>query len=202
MAKRGLKKRWLLNTVAVIFALGMLCVIVVTAVFAAYYHNSVRADMEYRAKTTTDFFADYSNLEYEEYYRSCVQYATTFEQRNNLELQFINANGKMVTSSYGSWVGQAPTTSEIQLAMDSRAPQFFMGRDQWTGERIIAVSSPIIYSNGQVIGVLRYVTSTRLLDLQILKVFVCSVVILLLIMLIVIISGSYFMHSILDSTLR
>ena len=50
-------------------------------------------------------------------------------------------------------------------------------------KRIIAVSSPIIYSNGQVIGVLRYVTSTRLLDLQILKVFSCSMLILLLIML-------------------
>ena len=194
----GLKKRWLINTVAVVFALGMLCVITVTAVFSAYYHNSVRSDLQYRAETTTDFFADYSNLEYVEYYRSCIQYATTFEDRNNLELQFIDVKGRMVASSYGSWVGQAPTTSEIRLAMESRAPQSYIGRDERTGERIIAVSSPIIYSNGQVIGVLRYVTSTRLLDLQILKVFGYSMGTLILVMLIVFLTGGYYIRSILD----
>ena len=199
MAKRGgLKKRWLLNTVAVVFALGMLCVIVVTAVFSAYYHSNVQTDMRYRAETTTNFFDDYSNLDYGEYYQSCIQYATTFEDRNNLELQFIDANGRLVASSYGSWVGQAPTTSDISLAMESRGAQVFMGRDERTGERIIAVSSPIIHSNGQVIGVLRYVTSTRLIDLQILKVFGYSVGILLLVMLIVILSSGYYIRTILD----
>ena len=34
----------------------------------------------------------------------------------------------------------------------------------------MAVSSPMIYSNGEVIGVLRYVTSTRIVDLQIVLV--------------------------------
>lgn len=193
----GLQKRWLINTVAVVFALGMLCVIAVTAVFSAYYHSGLQSDMRYRAATTTDFFADYSDLDYGEYYQSCIHYAKTFEDRNDLELQFINADGRMVASSYGNWVGQAPTTSDIQLAMESRAPQPFIGRDERTGERIIAVSSPIIYSNGEVIGVLRYVTSTRLLDLQILKVFTYSVLILLLVMLIVILSSSYYIRTIL-----
>lgn len=198
MARRGsLQKRWLINTVAVVFALGMLCVIAVTLVFSAYYHSGIQADMRYRAETTSDFFADYSNLEYGEYYRSCIQYATTFEDRNNLELQFIDANGRLVASSYGNWVGQAPSTEDIRSAMDSRVPQSFIGRDELTDERIIAVSSPIIYSNGQVIGVLRYVTSTRLLDLQILKVFSCSMLILLLIMLVVILSSTYYIRTIL-----
>ena len=198
MARRGsLQKRWLINTVAVVFALGMLCVIAVTLVFSAYYHSGIQADMRYRAETTSDFFADYSNLEYGEYYRSCIQYATTFEDRNNLELQFIDANGRLVASSYGNWVGQAPSTEDIRSAMDSRVPQSFIGRDELTDERIIAVSSPIIYSNGQVIGVLRYVTSTLLLDLQILKVFSCSMLILLLIMLVVILSSTYYIRTIL-----
>ena len=194
----GLQKRWLINTVAVVFALGMLCVIAVTAVFSAYYHTGVQSDMRYRAESTTDFISDHSDLDYGEYYRTCIQYAKTFEDKNNLELQFIDINGRMVASSYGSWVGQAPTTLDIRSAMDSRGAQVFIGKDERTGERIIAVSSPIIYSNGQVIGVLRYVTSTRLLDLQILKVFTYSMGIFLAVMLIVILSSSYYIRTILE----
>jgi len=32
----GLKKRWLMNTVSIILALGLVCVLAVTASFAAY----------------------------------------------------------------------------------------------------------------------------------------------------------------------
>ena len=140
----GLRKRWLFNTVAVIFALGMICVLTVTAAFSAYYYSGIQSDMRYRAETTTDFFADYANLNYRDYYQSCINYAKTFEDRNDIELQFINAAGRMVASSYGSWVGKVPTTPEIQKAIISRIPEPFVGVDEQTGERIIAVSSPII----------------------------------------------------------
>ncbi len=194
----GLRKRWLVNTVAVIFVLGMVCVITVTAAFSAYYYSGVQSDMRYRAGTTTDFFADYVNLNYNEYYQSCINYAKTFEDRNAIELQFITADGRLVASSYGSWVGRVPTTEEIQKAMQSRVPEPYVGVDEQTGERIIAVSSPIIYSNGEVIGVLRYVTSTRKIDYQVVKIFFYSATVLLLVMAVVIISSNYYVHSILD----
>ena len=193
----GLRKRWLFNTVAVIFALGMICVLTVTAAFSAYYYSGIQSDMRYRAETTTDFFADYANLNYRDYYQSCINYAKTFEDRNDIELQFINAAGRMVASSYGSWVGKVPTTPEIQKAIISRIPEPFVGVDEQTGERIIAVSSPIIYSNGEVIGVLRYVTSTRLVDRQVVKIFFYSMTALLIVMVAVIISSNYYVHSIL-----
>ena len=41
----GLRRRWLLNTVGVIFALGMVCVLAVTASFAAYYYSNMESDM-------------------------------------------------------------------------------------------------------------------------------------------------------------
>ena len=33
----GLRRRWLLNTVGVVFALGLVCVMAVTASYATYY---------------------------------------------------------------------------------------------------------------------------------------------------------------------
>ena len=48
-------------------AIGLVCVLAVTAVFAAYYYTSMDSDLHYRARTTTDFFADYINQSYNEY---------------------------------------------------------------------------------------------------------------------------------------
>ena len=194
---KGLRRRWLLNTMGVVFILGLVCVLAVTAVFAGYYYSSLESDMRYRAITTTDFFADYLNQNYNEYYQSCISYAQTFEQKDDIELQFINAGGSIVASSYGNWAGPSPVTDEIQRAISSREPQPYMGQDPLTGERIMAVSSPMIYSNGEVIGVLRYVTSTKLVDMQVAAIAGISFLALLVVMLVVLISGNYYMHTIL-----
>ena len=192
----GLRKRWLMNTVSVILALGLVCVLAITASFAAYYHSNMEADMKERAKTTTEFFAEYVDQNYNEYYQSCMVYAQTFEDKDKIELQFINISGQLVASSYGQWAGESPSTQEIQDALTSRAPATYVGRDSATGERIMAVSSPMIYSNGEVIGVLRYVTSTRLMDRQIVFVALISMLALLAVLVIVLISSNYYIHSI------
>ena len=194
----GLRRRWLMNTVGVICALGMVCVLAVTASFAAYYYSNMESDMRYRAKTTTEFFADYINQNYNEFYQSCITYAKTFEDKDNMELQFINNQGKLVASSYGEWAGQSPTTSEIAEAMSTRDIRPFVGKDPVTGERIMAVSSPMIYSNGEVIGVLRYVTSVKLVDRQIVQVALASFLVLLVVLAIAILSSSYFIRSVMN----
>ncbi len=194
---KGLRRKWLLNTVGVITALGLVCVLAITAVFSTYYYSSMESDMRYRAKSTTEFFAEYLNQSYNEYYQSCITYAKTFEDRNNIELQFINAQGRIVASSYGSWTGSSPTTPDISNAISNRAIEKFTGANPATGERIMAVSSPMIYSNGEVIGVLRYVTSTAAVDAQIVYIAVFSLLSLLIVVAVVLFSSNYYIHSIL-----
>lgn len=194
----GLRKRWLLNTASVVFALGMVCVLAVTASFSAYYYSNMESDMKSRARTTTDFFADYIGQSYNEYYQSCITYAQTFEDKNALELQFISKEGDLVASSYGQWAGESPSTPEIQEAVEQRRPSTYVGRNPSTGERIMAVSSPMIYSNGEVIGVLRYVTSTRILDGQIVLVALISSLVLLVVLAVVMFSSNYYLRSIMN----
>ena len=194
---KGLRRRWLINTIGVVCALGLVCVLVVTASFAVYYYSTMESDMRYRARTTTEFFADYLNQSYNEYYQSCITYAQTFEDKNNIELQFIDVRGRIVASSYGSWTGSSPTTPDIGSAINNRAVENYVGANPATGERIMAVSSPMIYSNGEVIGVLRYVTSTGIMDLQILYIAMYSLLALLVVMVVVMFSSNYYIHSIL-----
>jgi len=194
---KGLRQRWLMNTVGVVFVLGIVCVLAVCIAFTVYYYNGMISDMSYRAETTAQFFADYTNQKYKDYYQSCINYANSFEDKNNIELQFINAQQKLVATSYGGWVEQSPNTSDITDAIRTRKVSPYTGDDPITGEHIIAVSCPMIYSNGEIIGVLRYVTSTRLLDRQIVVVTAFAVLGLLVVVLILLLSSSYYIRSIL-----
>ena len=193
----GLRRRWLVNTLFVVLPLAIVCVFAVTASFAAYYYSGMESDLRYRARTTTEFFAENMNVDYNAYYQSCVKYAQTYEERNSIELQFINAEGRMMASSYGPWAGDAPSTGEIREAMDTRTPRAFVGKDDNTGEHIMAVSSPMVYSNGEVIGVLRFVTSTRVMNMQIMFIALISVAFFSVFVLIIGLLTNYYIHTIL-----
>ena len=194
----GIERRWFLGNVGIITLLTIACVLAVILSMAAYYDTNLRSGLETKAKTTTDFFSNYISQSYNEYYQSCIKFAKTFEEKDRLELQFISTNGKIVASSYGKFAGRSPSTPEIQQAMNSQQTRVFKGRNPSTGERILAVSSPMIYSNGEVIGVLRYVTSLRNADLQVLMIALIAATVGLLFIGAIFFMSSFFIKSILE----
>ena len=195
--RKGLRSRWLLNTVGVVCILGLICVLLVTAAFAAYYYASMESDLRNRAANTTDFFEEFTTRSYSEFYQACISYANSFDDREVLELQFLNPDGSMIANSYGDWSLQAPTTPEILDAVVSQEIKVFRGDNPDTGERIIAVSAPVVYDGNQVIGVLRFVTSTRHIDRQIGLVGIYALLALVGVAITVLISSNYYIRSIL-----
>ena len=193
----SLRRRWILQTVGIVCALGLLCVLGVTAAFTQSYYSNMESGMRDRAQSTAEYFDQYLNQSYKEYYQSCITYAQTFEDRNTMELQFINASGGIVASSYGQWAVQSSATPEVAEAVQTRSASTFIGRDPATGERIMAVSGPMIYSNGEVIGVLRYVTSTRLMDRQLAQITALAILGLLAILSAVVLSMNYYVQRVL-----
>ena len=194
----GIERRWFVNNVGVIMLLVAACVFGVVFSVAAYYDTNLRSGLENKAKTTTDFFSNYISQSYKEYYQSCIKFAQTFEEKDRLELQFISANGKLVASSYGKFAGRSASTPEIQQAIDSQQIRHYKGRNPLTGERILAVSSPMIYTNGEVIGVLRYVTSLRTADKQVLMIGLIAVVAGLIFVAFMLFTSSFFIRSIIE----
>ena len=194
---KGLQKRWLRNTLSVVLALVLLCVTTISVTVAAYYYSNMEAGMEAKARSSTRFFETYIGQSYHEYYRSCAKFTQTFESKDIMELQFINTNYRIVASSYGNFSAKAAVTSDITEAIETKQISTFTGQNPATGERIMAVSSPMIYSNGEVIGVLRYVTSLEQVDRQIVLFSMVAALIGLAILLIVYISGKYYLRSIL-----
>jgi len=194
----GIKRRWLINNVSLLILLVVLCVVTFSVSLGIYHYSNVRVGLEEKAKTTTDFFGNYINQSYNEYYQSCIKFAQTFEEKNTLELQFIGTNGKIVASSFGQWAGEAPQTSDIAEAIANQEITPFRGRNPLTGERILSVSSPMVYVNGEVIGVLRYVTSLRNVDRMVWMGVGAAVLLGVFFIAFVLYSSSFFIRSIVE----
>ena len=194
----GLQKRWLLNNVSIVALLAVACVIAVSLAFTMYYRTSMQSGLEAKVSTTTDFFGTYISQSYNEYYQSCITFAQTFDEKNNLELQFISTDGKIVASSYGQWAGVGPETPDVQKAIETKKPAAYSGKNPQTDERIMAVSGPMIYTNGEVIGVLRYVTSLKNLDFQVAMITAVAILGGLIFVALLMFSSKYFIRSIIE----
>ena len=199
---RGIKGRWILAGISFILLALLLCIFVITAVVANYYYSSMRTGLEAKAKTATEFFTSYVTRTYAEYNQSVSQYAQSFEDKDVLELQFVNTRGKVITSSYsGMSSGVTVTSPDVAEAISTGKIVSWTGRRASTGERVLSVSAPLMYY-GQVVGVMRYITSLRLVDRQMIQVaaIVCSVG--LAVVLAVLISNTYFIRTITDPILE
>ena len=193
----GLRHRWLRNTAWVVCAIGLVCATAITAIFAAYYYSDIDSDLRYRVGVTTDFLTEHLDQSYDECYRSCVSYTASYEDQDALVLQFFNAEGQLVASSNELGVENAIEAPDIQDAVMTRGPAPYLAKDSETRERIMAVSSPVIYSNGEVVGVLRCVTSMAQVDRQIVKVAVIVLAATLAVITILILNSGYYIRTIL-----
>lgn len=163
---KGLRRRWIMGTLVVIFAIVLIIVTLFSIMSANSNISAVREGLIAKARTTTDFFSTYITRTYAEYYDSAYRYIENFEDANKLDLQFIDTNGRIVISSYSMTAGTAPGTEDIAAALKEGEIATWEGRSAATNEHIMAVSAPMRYADGRVIGVMRYVTSMRLVDRQ------------------------------------
>lgn len=162
----GIRKRWLMTSLLTIF-------VVVTAIVVTFSITSVndnmsivREGLKIKAKTTTDFFSNYITKTYAEYYNSANLYIDNFGDAGKLDLQFVDTKGRVMLSSYGMTAGTSPDTQDIADALETGEISWWDGKSPTTGEHIMAVSAPLKYADGQIIGVMRYVTSLKLVDKQ------------------------------------
>ena len=174
--QKGIRRRWMVNSVGVVLSIAIAIVIFATMWISDYYYSSMRLGLEARAQAASDFFSSYASTE-TEYLEMANYYISAFDERDQLELQFINSQQRRVIlssfASYGLSSGGSVMTADVITAIEEQTTGYWMGRDPNTGERVMAVSSPIV-NNGQVRGVMRLVTSLSRVDRQIVYI-VCLV---------------------------
>ena len=179
----------------------MVALVLVVAIAAAlgisgYYHNLMRSGLETQLSTTTEFFENYVSDSGDAFYTSMYGLTQDFEAKNSLELEFVNTEGDIITSSFGLAAGTEAGTKDVTEALEKLEISLFRGKDPRTGERIMSVSGPIYDQNGALAGVLRISTSLRLANRQIMYWVLGLALVALIVIGLIWITGMYFIHSI------
>lgn len=195
---RGLRQRWILNTVMPVLLLLGLIVTLFSAGVSSYYYGTVQKGLEERANALANSFNEYfMDNGYVEYSQMAAQTASTYEDQDRIELQFINRSGRVEVSTSGLTAGTSPGTSDIDQAISQNETWPFRGRDPETGEKILSVSAPLTF-NGTVVGVMRFVTSLRLVDRQIMMAILAIFLVAALCLALVIISNLLFINNVVE----
>ena len=195
---RGIRMRFLRNSFLAVAIILLSIAIMIIAGVTSYYYNSMRSGLETKAKSVADFFTSYVSTE-NEYEWMAQNYISEFDDRDVLELQFLTVgeDPSVYLSSYGLTTGSKPGTSDISDCITYGTVRDFSGNDPATGERIMAVSAPIKV-NGEVKGILRLVTSLRVMDRQVVALTTIVMLACLAVMILTYAINMYFIRSIIE----
>jgi len=154
--------------------------------------------LEKQAQAQAGAFNDYfMDNGYTGYYQKAVQAINEYEDKDRIELQFINSSGRIQVSTSGLTAGTSPGTADITQAIVQNQMTPFRGTDPETGERIMAVSHPLVF-NGKVVGVMRFVTSLRLATQQVAMAVLAVCLIAALCMVLVVVSNLVFINNVVE----
>ncbi len=195
---KGIRRRWMTNSIGVVLFVILFAIAAFSVSLGSYYYATLSNGLQTRAEYVVEFFGDYSTQS--EYYQHVVTYVNNnYEGKDKVEMQFLGANGTIRFSTFGLAAYSLPGTPDIAGALDEENPQTtpWTGKDPSTGEHIMAVTAPVLV-NGRAVAAVRYVTSLRLVDRQMIFIVSITAAVGLVILLLVYFSNLYFVKSIVE----
>ena len=201
-APGGLKGRWLVNSLSFVVVILAVIIIFVSVGISSYYYSSIRDNLKNRVHSTVSSIRDNFTSTYDQYLSGIRQYALGYEDKDKVELQFIDTSGRIILSTSELTADSVPSTDDADRALWENTVCSWSGDDPMTGERIMSLSEPIYSSRGELIGAVRMISSLETAEKQITIVILTSIAACFLFLLLVIASNSYFIRSILIPVTR
>ena len=191
----GIRKRWMVNSISVVLFIVLLAVAAFSAAMGGYYYSTLSESLKQKAENAISSF-DYYRTE-AEYYDNARAVVAGEPNSDKLEVEYLDADGQIRFSSSDLTAFRSPGTPDIAEAISMKRTKVWIGADPSTGEHIMAASSPLMI-DGEVVGVMRYVTSLNKVDKQIIIIVAIALGIGLGILGMVYFSNLYFIRSIVD----
>ncbi len=197
--KKSISRRWFVNTIGVVIA--VLTVSIVTLSFMV--QNSTYSGIELALTGRVDELLNWLSAD-SGHYRTASEFAAItrdyiegFPDKNDMEIMALNRGGKVFTTSTGFEPDQGQQMPDYEEALQN--PE---NSGKWvgklnTGEKVMAITRVVRDEGGSLTGSVRYLVSLEQADLQIRRVVLVLVLAGVFITLLIILSGVYFIRSIL-----
>lgn len=164
--KRSIKKRLMINFMLIIIASVMAIEVVLMNFVKVYYYGNVEEILSNQIKISSDFYSRYfSNSSLEE---NIMDNVDVFWRQTTAQVQIIDLEGKVLMDSIGTNIKNISEASDFRKAVKGNIGKW-IGITEYDDARVMAISYPL-KSRGEIVGVLRYISSLREVDKSILSV--------------------------------
>lgn len=193
----GIRRRWVRNYIVTILliAIGLIGVFIFT--INRFYYNSAQQSLKSNVLISSEFYNKYLIRDKYTFDDMAKLIIKDFNKDELMELQIINNAAKLSYSSTGFNTEAIILDSDVTEALAGQEG-YFVGENLATGEKIMAFSLPLVSYEGTIIGVIRLVSSTSVIDKIILTYSFYLFLLLVAIILILLILSITFAQSILN----
>lgn len=195
----GLTRRWFIQTTIIVIAFLLVICVIGAYIVHSYYYNSVdRRMLNYSNSAVDTYFESFSSDDatFEKGARSFIY---DFKDKSTVEVWIIDKYGNVVISSSGFPVSSSSAVPEYESAITDLSSVARWSGKLDSGEKVSALTKPILNSKKEIIGAVRYIVSLEEVDAQINTWYAVIFLVFLLLVLVLLISGVIFINSIVKS---
>lgn len=199
MFKSGITVRWLITTILVIAVILVGFAAMITFSMKDYYYTTVEKKLQAMGQSSTlaDYFSEYFGSSNDVFSERAKEYVENFSETNTAEVWIYNKYGEVVVTSTG-FPSDSVRGEDYAIAMESPSGRGICRSELSSGERIMALTVLLPKTGEEMNGAVRYISSLQDIDAQVRKVAVLVLSGCLFAFLLVVISGLFFIRSIVE----
>ena len=196
---KGITRRWATNTLLITAMILLVLVTACVLFFTSYYRNYVVNYLSgYANETVTTYFTPYIDGDPDVFRQKAKEFTDSFTDKSHIEVQVIDKEGNVLVSSSGFESDEKIKTmgdvKDAQKAATGVCKWFGYNRN---GEHIASVAMVLPQGeNGEFSGAVRFMTSMKGIDKQILGFSFILLAVYLVAIFFVALSGVFFVQTI------
>ena len=192
---KGITKRWVLNTFAVILIILCILIIAFALIVQNFYYNGIKQTLIGRSSELVNIFRDGGETS-DQFIDKARNYVENFSDKEQMELTVINRSGRAVIKSTGFSPDNSEPMTDYDRALASQDHSGDWHGEISSGENVMAMTRVITNDSNDPVGAIRYVVSLEEADRKIFIAISLVCLVGLLIMFFIFISSTYFLGSI------
>ena len=116
--------RWLVNSLSFVVVILAVIIIFVSVGISSYYYSSIRDNLSNRVHSAASAVRDnFTQSSYDQYLGAIRQYVLGYEDKDKVELQFIDNAGLILMSTSALTADPNPSTDDVVRALTNEAPE-------------------------------------------------------------------------------
>ncbi len=196
MGFKGIKKRWILNSLGFTVSIFTVLVVSFALVVRGYFYSGIKQTIRGRTNELYNILNGHSIDKDFKFVDIAKVYVENFSDDKIMELMVFDKGRDVIITSSGFLPEYDEIMPDFDKALtDSQNIGMWEGRSS-TGERLMAVTKCIYNDNGNFLGAVRYVVSMEEANYRIILGTLIILFVEIIVVVFMVISGMYFIKSI------